>query len=73
MPNIDAGYSSEELFSRFKSTHVELNRVRFWETICAFLTQYYKTVRRSQNGKRDLPLVRLLGSLRTTSLQLVLL
>ena len=30
IPNIDLGYSPEELFSRSKSTHVELNRVRVW-------------------------------------------
>ena len=30
MPNIDSGYSPEELFSRTKSTHVDINRTRVW-------------------------------------------
>ena len=30
MPNIDSGYSPEELFSRTKSTHVDINRARVW-------------------------------------------
>ena len=30
MPNIDSGYSPEELFSRTKATYVDINWARVW-------------------------------------------
>ena len=46
IPNIDSGYSPEELFYRSKSTHVELNRVRVWGSPLYILDP------RLQNGKK---------------------
>ena len=46
LPNIDSGYSPEELFSRSKSIHVELDRVRVWGS------PLYIIDPRLQNGKK---------------------
>ena len=69
IPNIDSGYSPYEIFSRSKSTHVELNRVRVWGSPLYILDPRLQNGNKPQNGESDPLLVLSWDSLLTTSLQ----